>query len=320
MAAAASLAAAVLVACAGTASVRTSGRPPQATTSSVPGGKGSAPIDPHELEAQARAQQLLALVQPAPGWAPASGAPVSILAKPGTEPATPDLIDLARFWTTSTSWTDTYAWLQAHPPSGLTLGGTGSSGDRGGTTSRAIGWVPSTSSASLGNQVVQMNTAPLPDGGTAIRLDVQVIWVPTRPAGEVVPTGATTVQVSATWGSGARAGHLSRTFEDAATVHELASLLDGLALKGPGIGGCTMDTGLKLTLRFTGPADVPPVVAVSDPACFTTDVEIDSADQPTLRTTEELLDRETQLLGTTIAALGQRSLDANTYPAPTTTG
>jgi hypothetical protein len=298
-----------------TATTDVAGLPPSSTTATAAGRPGP---DPHELQAEATARTLLARVPPGPGWRPVLSPPAPILDAAGERPGTPDLVDLSRLWTVAEPWTSVRTYLEGHPPDGMQQAGIGSSADRGVTTSWGIGFAPPPLPPTTDHwQVVEYTIAPLPAGGTGVRVDVQVIWLPTRPQGTFVSPGATSVTVTATWGSDATAQHLTRTVTDPTTIAELARTVNGLSVADPGSHGCTMDVGLRLEVHFSGPAPADDVTGTSDPACGDTDLQ--AVRSVALSTGPTLLDQETRVLGTTLASLQDRAIASSMVPPPTTT-
>ena len=289
--------------------------PTSTTATSGPG------QDPHRLAAQAQAAELLGRVQPGPGWRRVESAPVAILAKPFETPMTPELVQRTTFWVAPATWDDVDAYIKSDAVPGVVSGGAGSTSDHGVTTARGIDFGPVgfATGPGLRQQWLRFETAQLPDGRVGVRVDAQVIWIPSRPPSETVPTGEAAATITATWGYGAGAGHQTRTIHDRTTIDGLASLLNSLDVAEGGPGGCVMDQNLRLTLRFTGssPADI--VDAVGNPSCFETSFVRGGVAGPALASGLHLFDREAQALGTTMNALQAKAMAASTVPPPTTT-
>jgi hypothetical protein len=275
--------------------------------------------DPHQFDAEMRAIELVVGVRPGPLWTEVRAAPAAILRQPFSKPATPDLAQRTRFFVAPGPWDQVDAYIQTHAPPGYTSSGRGSTSTHGVATSHGFASSPVVLDLppQFRQEWVEYETAPLPDGRIGVRADAYVVWVPSRPAAEVVPLGASAATVTATWGAGASGQHLSATRHDRATIDALARTLNGLLVADQGVGGCTMDVGLRLTLRFTGPGE-DTVTTVSDPACGDTSFSRRGTAMPTLATGPVLLDQEAHALGTTLGALEDRAFAANTVPPPTT--
>lgn len=103
--------------------------------------------------------------------------------------------------------------------------------------------------------------------GTAVRVDAQVIWLPTRPASEHVPARATAVTIAMDIGmnQGSRKPPAPVTITDPAKVSKLAALINGLPRTTGEIYSCPADFGDSLTLTFrAGPQGPSLAVATVD--------------------------------------------------------
>ena len=100
-------------------------------------------------------------------------------------------------------------------------------------------------------------------GQSALRVDAEVAWLPSRPASERVPPEAKVVTITAVPGADAKAKpHAPVVISDPAKVRRLVSLVDGRTLVPPGLLHCPFDTGLALQLTFRKAASGP-VLAVA---------------------------------------------------------
>jgi hypothetical protein len=277
-------------------------------------------VDPHQLAARASMAELARRMQVDPSWTPMTAPPVPILAHAPSTPGTPNVETTNRWWISSAPWAQVDAWIAAHPPTGLTSDGRGFSADRTGPTARYSIFGPASELSTGRNQELLVTTALLPTGGTAIRMDVQVIWLPSRPPAATVAEGMSAVAVSVTW-NGTSGPHPppGRTFTDRATIEALRRTVNALSMALPGARNCAADFGLRFTLRFTGPDR--PTTVVESGTCDLTTLKVGSQAAVDLATGRVLLDREAHLLGTTTSALDNESRQASSYPAaPTTTG
>jgi hypothetical protein len=229
----------------------------------------TAAADPNEAAAIAEARRLSGLVDPAPGWAPTAAPPAPSLAAPATFEATPNIVDLYRLWRTSTTPEVVEAWVAAHRPTGSNPAGSGSSNRYGRLleTDRTYAYPPI--ARRFQSRQLLVSVAPLPRGGTGIRVDAQVVWFPSRPAAEEVPPGATrataTVYVHDHLSGSAETVLGSATFVDPSVVRLLVHLVDSLPLAVPGARSCPSDNGTapQLDVVFSG-RGIPEVVVHDD--------------------------------------------------------
>ncbi len=288
------------------------------TTSATAAPAPASTIDPHETQAQATAEDLARRMQVDPAWTVVATLPVAVMSQPPSIPGTPNLATITERWTSPSSWSDTDAWIAAHPPSGLGQSGSGSLADRSGTTLRTTTFAPRHGTDFDFGQEVLVSTAPLPGGGTAVRMDVQVTWVPTRPPAAVVAAGMSAVSVSVTWdGTSGPRPPAAPTFTDHATIESLRRTVNGLSMPLPGVHSCPADVGLRYTLRFTGPGQ--PAALVVSGTCGDTSLTLGRSPAVGLSTGGTLLDQEARLLGTTTSALNDQARRASTVPAVTPT-
>jgi hypothetical protein len=285
--------------------------PPSSTTAATAPRPGP---DPHELEAEAAARALLTRVRPGPGWVEVATPPASILETAWSAPGTSNLVDLHRLYVVTGSWAAVQTWLQANAPAGTVHAGSGSTATRGVPTSQDIGYLATGEDPALVESTIQFTTAPAGPGHIGLRVDVQVTWRPSRPTDTFVPSGSSSVTVTAVWGAGATAGSLTRTVTDPTTIAELAGTVNGLSAALPGVHGCPAEIGnLRLRLHFTGPK-MSTVLTESD-GCDNTSLRDDA--HPTgfaLDTGSTLLDQEARALNTTMASLQARAVASATVP------
>jgi hypothetical protein len=283
-----------------------------------PGPGSTVPVapasDPAASAARVAAQQLLSLLATAADWTASASPPAPALAQPVTTQGTSNLVDAHRLWTVPGPWEATLAWVSAHPPPDAAVAGTGSTGHYGVLTEAFVTFA-FPAAPPLQSRQLLVAVAPLPDGGTGVRTDAQVVWNPTRPAAEAVPGGADAVTAwvfrgtddaatfspPASWppDAGPAAQVLaSTTFTAPAVVRLLAHLVDSLPTAVPGTRSCPDDQGTapQLDLRFTGPGV--PVVLVHDDTngCGGVSFAVGGTEQLPL-TDDGLFHRVDQLLG-----------------------
>jgi hypothetical protein len=174
---------------------------------------------------------------------------------------------------------------------------------------------------------IAITSTPLPQGGTGVRVEVQVVVTPPRPTWERVPDGEAAVTVTAAW-QAVRSGRLSHTFRDRRVISNLTAMADDMPISVVTRTSCPVDEGeLTWTLRFVGRGA--PITVQSD-ACEFTNFFRGSRKGPVLATDHSLLEEGARLLGTTVEDIENRVADASTIRpgdevpgtkrSPTTTG
>jgi hypothetical protein len=205
------------------------------------------------------------------GWTPVSRAPTQELDTPSSTPGTTNLVDLYQWWTAPGPWSAVLSFIDAHPPPGSTGNGRGTTGQAGTLVASSVSDGFPTSGSRFDSRQILFEVSPMPDGAAGIRIDVQVVWYPTRPLAERVPAGATKVVATVV-----RPTSLTdfspevlatATYTTPSVVARLAGKVDSLPLALPGAKSCPGDTGMdpQLRLTFSGPPSVPVVVVHDDP-------------------------------------------------------
>jgi hypothetical protein len=129
----------------------------------------------------------------------------------------------------------------------------------------------------------------VPDGGgTAIRADAQVVWLPARPSAERIPPGATVVTVTPVFGfqPDKKLEPLDPAFTvtDPAKVAGIAAAIDGLAVYPPGVRACPADFGpaMRLTFRTSVTGPVVARLTAGYGLCGIVSVSIEGSSMPAL--------------------------------------
>lgn len=172
-----------------------------------------------------------------PGAIPVSERPDGVTAElngPPLEPASPNLVDRGRWWVLSGTAAEVLAWFRANPPSGATQRLSGGGGGQGRGEFSFIGYEwPATLALSWRTALVAAATRP--EGGTALRIDTQAIWVEPHPASEKIPAAARVLEVE--WdrpnGHDSTAGTTNSRF-----IRSVAAELDELPIVQPGLIHC----------------------------------------------------------------------------------
>ena len=164
-----------------------------------------------------------------------------------------------------------------------------------------------TMSQQFNQRLLDFAMSTLPQGGTGVRADAIVIWLPTKSVAEHVSARSTSVTVIA------YVHDLSHelgavTVTDPVRLAALVRTVAGLRLAPDGPGGCIGGAGLQLTATFTGPGSTPKVVVTAEPDCPTgVRFAAGSVQEPNLQD-DGLSAQDAVLLGTSVAALQQRAL------------
>lgn len=186
--------------------------------------------------------------------------------------ADPNLVDLHRFFVApQNAWT-VYRYERSHPPLRSTsrggYNGYGTAGTSGNTNEWFVSYSWPPEKQLLDSRVLVISIAALPGHRSGIRLDAEVTWLPAKPVGDVIPTGAKvlTAVLSAGMNPG-EAGHAPVTTTDPAKIEGVRNFVNQLSVVSPGGRFCPADFGQKLTISFAENAQVPPfAVVVADVA------------------------------------------------------
>lgn len=257
------LAASLLLAACGSAGARTTaaaGRPTVPTTT---------PQTSRAAIARAAAQALQRDVTLPPGARAVPHEPAGdhgALREPSSTYLDPDLVDVVGFAVLPGSASADIAWVTAHLPAGSSLSGTESAGGQGApVVGVELSW-PAVGQV-LDTRTLVVAAVDLTGGGSAMRLDAEVTWLPPKPAGDLVPPGAQVLTVVLSHGLNSwNEGHAPTTTTDLAVIRAIVERIDSLPVMAPGLTNCPADWGQALTLTFRqrrgGPALA---VVVADP-------------------------------------------------------
>jgi hypothetical protein len=198
------------------------------------------------------------------------------------------LVDDVSFWRAPGQPQAVLAWEQAHLPRPFTPQDA-DFGPRSWDRTFSLSPVPGVLNAR--DLVVEVTAAGR--GQTAIRVDAQVSWQPTRPAPERVPSAARVVTITQL---PSLDPHASRppapvTITDPAVVRRLASLVDSLQLStiGPA-ASCPLAFGGGIQLAFSARTGGPLLAVAQGPAaCGTVQFSVGGKQQPALQITDSFL-------------------------------
>jgi hypothetical protein len=182
------------------------------------------------------------------------------LSKPSEVLGGPNLVDVHRFYVVKGSALDVYTFFLSHDASGSRRDGYSWGGS---VWSVSYSWPPV--EAVLDTRTVDISIAVLPHGRCAIRADAEVIWLPAKPAGDIIAAGATVLTAVLSSGSDpGEAGHAPVTTTKLRKIEAVRDYINKLGVF-PGMMHCPADIGPTLTISFARTAGAVPFdVVVAD--------------------------------------------------------
>ena len=164
-------------------------------------------------------------------------------------------VDLHAFWRVPGPPAAVLKWFESHPPQGWANSSTGSGGSGGTTLHWNVTFGFPTISGRTSSEDLTITTASARGGGTAVRVDVQTIWVIPRPHDSIVPATVDEIEWSSTTGSTSAVDH---TFSSEANVRKLVGWLNAAPLlRFPAGNACfsgSPASGFRFTLFAAGRA------------------------------------------------------------------
>lgn len=241
--------------------------------------------------AAADAASLLTRFRPPPGALRTGRLPVSWLSQAPQWPMSPDLVTRTAWWRAAGQPQTVLAWVRAHPPSGLTISGSGMGPGshmdlRPGEPPPAPDtplpgtrmWYTVFSQPAMPGGQLLVAVASDGNGHTAIRVDAQVVWLPAKPAAERIPSAAKIVTITPVPGFAPVSAHdQTVTITDPAAVAKIAAVIDALPVFPPGERSCPLfqGRGMRLTFRAAPAGPALAVVTGDTTGCGTVAVIID---------------------------------------------
>jgi hypothetical protein len=219
--------------------------------------------DPHGLAAS-EAAHTLGSFKPPTGAARLRLAPSTLLRAPPLFPGTRYLIDQHRLWRTSGDMDGVVLWLKRHAQSKWVVSSSGTSGDGAGVEMTFVGFtLPSPGAFSASSQVF-FSVAPDGPNHVAVRMDVQEVWIPTRPNWSYVSTKAIQAVITA-WPLDGASPRIVTT-DAASTVASLRALANSLHISTVGVTHCG-ESGQRFQLEFSGPGTPDVTIAGDSSEC-----------------------------------------------------
>jgi hypothetical protein len=213
----------------------------------------AAPTDAaaHEGAAVRDAEARLAGMALPPGAESLSAEPSGIAAQldgPPERPSSPNLVDRGAWWAVPSTPEAVLSWFRANPPAGSAVSGGGAGELGAGVEYRylRIEWPPL---QAVSTRTALVTVTARPEGGTALRIDAQAIWLEAHPGAELIQRSARFLEVA--WHRPAGPDSIA-TVADGRFVQSIAVQLNRLPVVQPGVYHCPMMRAdpPSVTLRF----------------------------------------------------------------------
>ena len=192
-------------------------------------------------------------------------------------PATPNLLQVTRWWTIPMPMSSTLAWFRTHPPAGLQATGDGYIRD-GQAQARSLSYGERPTTIYDQPKLLVLIAAAGADT-SAIRLDAQTVWVPPRTGAETIPVTVARADLLAY--RGAPTHPLARATLSGKAASRLARLVNDLTPDTGGPRSCAADFGVRVRMTFTAGGDT--LVFTESPACSIVGVTANGHAEPALR-------------------------------------
>jgi hypothetical protein len=237
----------------------------------------------------------------------------SVLGRPGSEPATPNLVDDHGWWRVAESPSAVLDYIYVHVPRGSRqfLTGEGDLGPEYGE----VGFQWPAISGVLNTRWLIIDAVRLANGSTALRADAEVVWVTPRPAWERIAPGARRLVVTVR--RGVQILEEPSIIVAGRAIRRTVDLLNQLPAAQPGTFACPDDPGTRIQLAFyANGGTAPQATAVIDPGgCGTVELTLRGRPEPPLASGPLPGQRaNASLIGLLDSTLGIR-LDTGTGPA-----
>jgi hypothetical protein len=242
---------------------------------------GKAGPDPHELVAQRAAVQLLAEVPAPPGAVPSRSVPAGTpdMYEPPQMTGATQVVDDHRLWIVPGTTAEVLSWLGSNAVPGSALVGNGTEGTY--DAQQLVYDVFDLSSPPGGvilSRELLIGVAQDPAGSVVVRVDIQVVWEPTRPLDSFVPTTATRVVVTDTpqMGSSGKIGSPRiRISSDPAVAHHFLAIVNALPEGLDARISCPAWSGDQYSLVFqSGTGKALATVIRNVDACFGISIQV----------------------------------------------
>lgn len=264
----------------------------------------------HAQTAAQDAASLFAAFPAPPGATRLTAAPAAVpqLAgvAPAEHPADPNLVQHTEWWTTSQAPAALLAWIKAHPPTGTTADGSSTSTSSGTADLWVQDFAAPAQPGVISQRLLEAAVTAAPGGGSALRVDAIVTYLPTKSAAETI---AVPVMLEVTpdypgQGQGQQQGAANPAVApvkvtDPLKIAEITSLVNGLPAAPTGGMNCPMDNGSGLKVSFQSASGAPWAQAdINASGCRTVTITVNGKAQPALSGGDQLTDQIISILGT----------------------
>jgi trimeric autotransporter adhesin len=260
----------------------------------------------HAQTAAQDADSLFAAFPAPPGATRLTAAPaaVPLLAgvAPVEHPADPNLVQHTEWWTTSQAPAALLAWIKAHPPTGTTADGSSTSTSSGATDLWIQDFAAPAQPGVISQRLLEAAVTAAPGGGSALRVDAIVTYLPTKSAAETIAVPVT-LEVTPDFPQGqqgiSNAAVAPLKVTDPVQIAEITSLVNGLPAAPAGGMNCPMDNGSGLKVSFQSASGAPWAQAdINASGCRTVTVTVNGKAQPALSGGDQLTAQIISILGT----------------------
>jgi len=178
------------------------------------------------------------------------------LARPFEVPSTPTLVDLHHTYVVRGSPDSVVAWISTRAPFGSALQSEGTTSAGG----RYVAFRWPSSGTVVSNQMLLASAVGLSGNRTALRLDAQAVWLPEKPAGDMLPIRAPVVVMTRT--SPGSTVVQTVVLRDPRVISNVVQQLNSLQVAPPGARRCPAATGPTVKLQFERAAGSVPFATV----------------------------------------------------------
>lgn len=193
----------------------------------------------------------------------------SWLKGPASRPGSPLIAQKHLFWRVPGDPQSVIAWIEAHPPAGMTRDGTSTGGRYGIPQEWGVMFAARPVTGRIAQAGLSVGATGATGGGTALRVDAFAVWMIPRPATEAIPAGVRSVLVSVDHWGGSAFKQVLATAPGA--VARLVSFVDSRQIAQPGWHSCPAIGSFSrvIDLRFLGPAGTgaAPLARATEDAC-----------------------------------------------------
>jgi hypothetical protein len=190
--------------------------------------------------------------------------------------------------------------LTAHVPAGMSLAVTGETGGPAGVTSQEVGYAARSVPAGVDAAQLVLTVVPTMSGGSFVRADAQVTWIPPRTAAEYIDPARYHVLMIALTTFSPRLHTIHRVVTSQAAITRLAEALNQSQVNPITTEGCPSIFAAYRLAFAVSRQDAPGVVVTASLGpCEGAQVSVGGRKQPSLRDDAAVVAVADRLLGVT---------------------